>query len=771
MKWIKLSSRNKFFIWCAQLTLLLAVFIYLQLNHSFTVVADINQVFDIQQDPIVAAATNKVEQQQLRQHIVLIGNKDKNLAIHQARAFANKLAELDHITVKSQFSKLPTLDEISQSYAPYAQKLVSASFAKALQSGDKDTLFNLQFNLLNDIGSPWIAATFEYDMTLSLADFFTRQNLPALNLTNEQGFLIAQHVVNDQPTFYVLIYFNSDKPGLDINTAKEIVQHIEGIEVDPLSEVLVTGAAFFTADASRSAEHEMTLYGSLSIVATLLLLCVVYRSMSSVLCTLFVVSVSVLYGFAALQLFFNDVNILTLVFAVTLIGIAADYSFHALSELRFASKLNFKNPLNSIRSSLLLGFITTTAGYLILMLTPLNLFKQIAVFTVAGLFGALLCVMLVFPLLSGFIHAKSLSIPRYISQLNALQLRYLQWRISPIWVWLGTIAVIAVLWVSPSQNDPRLFYSSKASLNEQQQKIMTILGANWDSRYILVQGESAQQTLLRSESLTPLLTRLREQGVIADFSSISTWLPSVNTQKSAQQLIYQGYEQGMFEPLQQLLGNRVITTQDEVFLTPQQWQTMPISAMYANQWLVQSAHFFSVIKLANITDVNVLKHDLSTYEGTSFIDKVGLVSEQIGQFKNQLIGIYLLALLGALIVFTKRYGFSRAVLAVSRPVIAMLLALLCSLLVFEQLSIFNYVAGILILALGLDYCVFYAEHGCCEKITLTTTVSALSSLFVFAILIFSSTPAISQFGFTVFVGVVVVFFIAPRLAQISKRII
>jgi predicted exporter len=71
------------------------------------------------------------------------------------------------------------------------------------------------------------------------------------------------------------------------------------------------------------------------------------------------------------------------------------------------------------------------------------------------------------------------------------------------------------------------------------------------------------------------------------------------------------------------------------------------------------------------------------------------------------------------------------------------------------------VAAILILALGLDYSVFYAEHGLHKKVTLTTVTSAFSSVFVFAILMFSSMSAISSFGLTVFIGVLITFVLAP----------
>ena len=86
-----------------------------------------------------------------------------------------------------------------------------------------------------------------------------------------------------------------------------------------------------------------------------------------------------------------------------------------------------------------------------------------------------------------------------------------------------------------------------------------------------------------------------------------------------------------------------------------------------------------------------------------------------------------------------------------------------------DLTLFNLAAGLVILALGLDYSIFYAEHGFSVLITITTLLSALSSIFVFAVLSFSSTPAIASFGQTVFLGIVITFLFSPIMTKILGK--
>lgn len=769
------STRNKLLLWLIQLFLLLVLLIFLLQFKSFTVVADINKIFTVEQSDDVRLVSEQVEQSQLRQHVLLVGHPQRDIAIKHAEQAAAILSQINGIDVTVNFPALPKLNNVVDHYLLYQHAFVSSAYRTVLQSNDAPTIFNYQFSLLSDIGSPWVAATLESDPSLSLADFFNQQSLPTSALKHEHGYLTAQQQnQHGEDIYYVLVNFVSAGTGLDLNVASNIAtkvnelkhlntKHVTGIEY------LVTGAAFFTASASNSAQAEMAIFGGISLVATLLLILLIYRSMLSVLCTLFVIAISMLYGYIALRLFFTEVNILTLVFAVTLIGIAADYSFHALSELRF-SKLNQHNPLLAIRSSLLLGFITTTAGYLILVFTPLGLFQQIAVFTIAGLLGALLTVLLVYPSLSAVLSKHTAPIPNIISKLNRVQQTLLDKRTHIAWQVVAVIVLLAVLVGVKNNDDPRSFYQSSADLIAQQQQITKILNVHWDSPYILVAGDSAQQTLQRSEQFLTVLDELQQRQVITDYASISQWLPSIAAQKKSQQLVAQAQKDGLFSQLNGVLGHpQWQQNKPQTQLDIATWQKSPIAPLFNGQWFEINNRYYSIIKLQGIKDATLLKSTLKDYEGVVFVDKVADVSQQIGEFRGHLIVIYAFALASAMMVFWLRYGLFDAFIAVSRPVLAMLIALLLSAWFLDGLTIFNYVAGILILALGLDYCVFYAEHGSCKKITLTTFISALSSLLVFAILIVSSTPAVRQFGFTVFIGVVVVFMLAPRLALVSKR--
>jgi len=288
-------------------------------------------------------------------------------------------------------------------------------------------------------------------------------------------------------------------------------------------------------------------------------------------------------------------------------------------------------------------------------------------------------------------------------------------------------------------------------------------------QYFLIQANSEQDLLELEEQLVIKLSALVNTAQLTSFSAISQWLPSISKQKANKQLLSQAVQQGKMAKLQSMLsqGDWQIENTFKPLLA-EQWLNSPLGKMYQSQWLPHDNQFYSVVRLAGVQNTAALTEISqqlviapSSFGQVNLIDKAGSISSQLAQFSQHLTWVILAAVIAALLVFISRYGLQVALLAVATPLFSLMLALLCSFYLQASLTIFNLVAGILILALGLDYSVFYAEHGLHKKVTLTTVTSALSSVFVFAILVLSSMSAISSFGLTVFIGVLITFVLAP----------
>ncbi len=83
------------------------------------------------------------------------------------------------------------------------------------------------------------------------------------------------------------------------------------------------------------------------------------------------------------------------------------------------------------------------------------------------------------------------------------------------------------------------------------------------------------------------------------------------------------------------------------------------------------------------------------------------------------------------------------------------------------LNLFNLLALILILGIGIDYSLFFAElkaetaHQQGITTLLAITLSALTTVLSFGLLALSETQAIHSFGITVLTGIIIAWLLAP----------
>ena len=78
-----------------------------------------------------------------------------------------------------------------------------------------------------------------------------------------------------------------------------------------------------------------------------------------------------------------------------------------------------------------------------------------------------------------------------------------------------------------------------------------------------------------------------------------------------------------------------------------------------------------------------------------------------------------------------------------------------------SLSLFNLLGALLVIALAIDYLVFYQINKLEPKNVLAISLSAASSMWVFGMLSASDTPAIFSFGLSVMVGILAIYFLSP----------
>ena len=193
------------------------------------------------------------------------------------------------------------------------------------------------------------------------------------------------------------------------------------------------------------------------------------------------------------------------------------------------------------------------------------------------------------------------------------------------------------------------------------------------------------------------------------------------------------------------------------------WLGHAVSAQFGKLWLEPSGkESASIILLYGLTDTAALNETIAGFPAVVVVNKAIEMSGLFGQYRQRvtwvLAGAYLVILFG----LSFRYGLRRAAVLLIPPVFAGTLALTLISVSGNTLNLFNLLALILVLGIGIDFTLFLAEATGDQQSTMfAITLSALTTMLSFGLLSLSSTYAVHSFGITVLLGIAIAYLLSP----------
>ncbi|QUM76046.1 hypothetical protein HWV00_07320 [Moritella sp. 24] len=716
----------------------------------------------INQQKNVQQAKSALFQQANQRVLVAISGAQ---AIPAYRQLADTIKAFDGI--ENEAMTVPDINEVIAFYQPYRDSVITASYQALL--ADPNAISQFVLAKLTQVSDPFVSASLAISPRLNLADFLASGLAELQSFETEQGIV----VVNKNALKHYIMPIKVAVDGFSVKQTQAFSQQLQTefkqLEAQFDVDVLYSGVLFHTAESSQQAEFEMSTFGVISLLAVLLMILMVFRSAKPVNLALVVLAISVVYGLTAVVTLFNQLHLLTLVFAVTLIGIVIDYCFHA-----FVS-LHTQGGIKSIRTALCLGFMTTALGYAALIMSPLSLLSQVAVFMIFGLLGALLTVLLLLPYLnlSGKISVTP-SVWTLTDKLNVwLSHLHQQRRFVFVLLSLGLVSVAVIDDVN-FNDDIRLLNSSPAFLIDNEISMAKLMGYQHSQRIVITAGDS--ESLLQRQEI--LLAQLETQQELT-VKSIASLLPSIAKQKANNTLLKNAEQQQRFELGLANLG-LVDSVDNFTPLTLTEFNSGPLQALssiYIYQYEADDAtsshainntgnrKYALWVETSGVALNNDLQQWIEAQTDMSIDNKPAEVTAALSHYRQALLLLFAGAVLVVTIVLCIRFGLVQGLLGLLSIIVSAGGALLLTQLSLGHLNIFNLLAVLLILALAIDYVIFYQEHGLQRNTVLAITLSAISSALVFGVLALSVTPAVESFGLTVMFGILLVFLLAPLSAK------
>ena len=536
-------------------------------------------------------------------------------------------------------------------------------------------------------------------------------------------------------------------------------------------ELLAASGLLYAASGQQQASREITWVGGGATVGIVLLLLLAFRRWR-VLLAFVPVLVGMLFGAVACVAFFGSMHVMTLVLGSSLIGVAVDYPLHYLSKSWSLKPWRSWPALRLTLPGLSLSLATSCIGYLALAFTPFPALTQIAIFSAAGLVGAYLSAVCLLPALLNGVVLRPAQWPLNVAQclLNARQ-ALLKKVPTPALLALLLMFCAAGLWQLNSKNDIRQWVSAPPQLMTQAQAIARITGYQPTSQFFLVRADSEQQLLERQAALSERLDALIGKGTLQGYLALNQLVSPPREQQRLRAAL--SALPRHWQPLL-ALGVPLAALQNELAqlqALPEQRIDAALNGPLAEPWRLlwlgrDADGVAAMVSLQGLNDASLLREQARDLPGVELVDRLGDLNSVFAATQISAAELKLLSCALIVLLLIAPFGLGGAVRIVALP----LLAALCSLASLgwlgQPLTLFSLFGLLLVTAISVDYAILMREHiGGAAVSLLGTLLAALTTWLSFGLLAVSSTPAVSNFGLSVSLGLAFSFILAPWAAR------
>ncbi len=759
----RLGSHSLAVLWLGIVLLVSALFIFQSVGseHSQIETNILKLLPENQQNPIAEQAFEAVSTSMSDKVIFVLTAPDKTKLFQAAESLEHGLRQTQ------QFAKVVgkiSADE-EQAWASYYfnhrfQQLTQAQRDRLSEAPHEQVQYVVQ-----SLYNPFSGVTgqeLQSDPFLLFRDYLNQvtQQTSAFSLDN--GYLS----VEKEGQQYLLVTATLSESPYSLS-AQQLVPKIEQLEQSLATQYDVqfahTGVLFYADFGTQSAKSEISTIGVFSLLGIVVLFLTVFRSLTPLSLALLSIGVGLLVALSVTTWIFGKVHLFSLVFGASLIGVSIDYAFHYLTERLVAgNRWNSRLGLKHIFTAITLGLITSLIGYLGMLVAPFPGLQQLALFSSIGLIAAYATVVAWYPILALKPSKNIETMPgeRLLSAwLSA-------WQHSSIKFGLPLVClVISGLFLTQLKydDDIRQLQAMPEELKQQEALITQLSGMQASQQMLVVTAETDEGLLQRLEKLDPTLKQWQQNKMISGYQSLSQYIGSVESQQNDFALIQQLYQTQAAALASNLqLANVPNLSTKLVPVSLSDYLRNPVSEPIQFLYLGKIDHKSSAVVLLNdLQQTEVVKNFVRSQPDMSYLNKAEEISTLFGEYRIKIMELLLITTALIFAVLVKRYGLHHGWRILLPSAIACVGGLAAAVALGSTLNLFNLLGLILILGIGIDYTLFFAEKARSSSTLLAITLSATTTVLSFGLLSLSQTHAIHSFGITVLSGIFIAWLLSP----------
>ena len=533
------------------------------------------------------------------------------------------------------------------------------------------------------------------------------------------------------------------------------------------NELFVHSSALYQAFSKQKNESESLYMSVVSLSLTAIFLMLAFRNLR-IFYVIFIAAFGFSVAFAGTLLCLNELNILTILISTSLIGLMFDYVLHWLS----------KNEGEAIRASsiknmlkiFLLGLLITLSGYLAFTFSDLRLLKEVALFSAFALVAAFLASYFFMPLVfEGVKFYRSKVFDAFLTKfcdLSGAAARHLGVKFLAISLILLAIFLVFDLKNLSKSENVKDYSNMPKSLLADSSYILSLTGNNQNT---MIVTRSSGDILADEKSL---LDELKKRNLIKDESSLSDMFLSKSEQSELKEAFKKALDDEQIYGVYEKFGFSKDEVRSEILKVLSE-KELSVSEILALKSMKDFKKFMldenaSVAYVSGFVKGAASDELLERYNAFS-LNFASSLNESLTQAKELALKLKIAALVIAFLLLWVYFSALISALVMGVIIFGVLLTLFIFAVFGVNLSIFGVFGLILASAVGIDYMIFALNESLSEKERIYGIFCAFITSFIsFFTLSFSQTAALSVFGLSVSLCVLIYGLCASVLA--CKRI-
>ena len=529
------------------------------------------------------------------------------------------------------------------------------------------------------------------------------------------------------------------------------------------NELFVHSSALYQAFSKQKNESESLYMSVVSLSLTAIFLMLAFRNLR-IFYVIFIAAFGFSVAFAGTLLCLNELNILTILISTSLIGLMFDYVLHWLSKnegeaIRAGS---IKNMLKIF----LLGLFITLSGYLAFTFSDLRLLKEVALFSAFALVAAFLASYFFMPLVfEGVKFYRSKIFDAFLTKfckLSGAVARHLGVKFLAISLILLAIFLVFDLKNLSKSENVKDYSNMPKSLLADSSYILSLTGNNQNTMIVTI----SRGDILGGEK--SLLDELKKRNLIKNESSLSDMFLSKSEQSELKEAFKKALDDEQIYGVYEKFGFSKDEVRSEILkvLSEKELSVSEILALKSmkdfKKFMLDenaSVAYASGFVKGAASDEVLERHNAFSL---NFADSL---NESLTQAKELALKLKIAALLVAFLLLWFYFSALISALVMGVIIFGVLLTLFIFAVFGVNLSIFGVFGLILASAVGIDYMIFALNASLSEKERIYGIFCAFITSFIsFFTLSFSQTAALSVFGLSVSLCVLVYGLCASVLA-------